>query len=1163
MLIASSSRIRLQFPLIALLALFCVPALTAAQSADDAPRADGDKAQADEAQSDEARPSVLFVGSNYGGRDRHYRKWDQWLEAGFEIDARELEQIQSYDDLRPFNVIVITTLPKVNAEGEVTPQHKRFAKWLDRHLQAGGGALAMFGGGRWQDYSQPLAALLEHYGATVPVPEQQVTDPDHVFGSVDKFELGCYTTSIADAPMTEGVDVVGYVGEMYGHTRMMLPLVIEDEEAWQVAVRGEQSAYSALPKMEKGKPAGLRDEPGAYASSPVLAAHRKVGKGRFFVFPQNIALTITSPEMFNGRLWDRPATTPAGKMQNRRLIHQTLRWLAEPTLGAGDDIGGYRTPRDHDPEADTILGKPDKAVDWSSVKSVSEMSAAHPSGEQRGLIGAQSAIAGGEHTVAELAAAAKDAGLDFLAFTEPLTALDRDSWQALKDACRQASDEQFAVLPGMIARDKVGNTWFGVGYVDFPEPPAVTRSGARVHSTLHFWAETFRKRLTGFADVARNPNPWYEMKHTSAFTVYTDENGKRRDEAEYEYLQASYNIEHYLPVRVSLMDSPQAVRDAADGMLNTFTAPSPAHVQKFIAGDAPYGRQIGKLYPLPWHLSAGPRIVYEGGENLRNLGTAPAKQNIFRYGFKLANLQAGDRIQLMDGADVFREWRADGETFSTEHTWPHEQQRAFVLRVVRDGRTVLLDSPTELFIGRRFQMVGDHQNTLPFNYQPDADGNFYVTGIPLGVRYKGWSPRTLVYGNYKLYLTGAVGVEYTPRQYASFDSTPRVPFDHPERGEGDGSQLASHQIHQLSCPGVIIVDEIAHRHYPVETRHPGGSPPMRTAPLELYQFTQRRYGIYGMLDQRNAQYIESEIMALRDVQMEGDDPSVRVSSMRWPGEPTSEAHVEAHLDGSVERWPFKSASIRRRDALKPGDYVGMYPYGVPDGGAQYAVTGELTSDLRSRQGHVFSRVNLDVPKQWQRGDIMRYEMLYSTGASEPFQDHSDYQDIARFLGLRDVKFPAIRSLEGGTLLDEPVIATIKTSPKDTVTFETRQDASDPVGLTMRVRGLNPSWQVAYILDGGNTWRYCGELEGDFYFNLYTNQEPHTVQLGHPVIANTSRVRVRLDDPSGAQSRFEVYNPTGQRVRAVLTSQAPFLPEQERTVTVAPYTSEHVSFEATQ
>ena len=163
----------------------------------------------------------------------------------------------------------------------------------------------------------------------------------------------------------------------------------------------------------------------------------------------------------------------------------------------------------------------------------------------------------------------------------------------------------------------------------------------------------------------------------------------------------------------------------------------------------------------------------------------------------------------MDGPEVFRERIAEDSVFQTEHTWPHEQVRVFVLQVVRNGETMLMGAPIKLDYGRRFNSCGDRQNSLPFNCQPDVLGNWYVSGIPLHAKYKSWRPNTIVYATCKSWLIGAVGIELNPTLMTGWFTSPHMRFDH-ERIEG-GINLSSYHRHRLSCPGVVIVDEVCQR----------------------------------------------------------------------------------------------------------------------------------------------------------------------------------------------------------------------------------------------------------------------------------------------------------------------------------------------------------------
>lgn len=1100
------------------------------------------------------RPAVLFVGVDPTG----VRTWDDWLASGYEIDARLVGDIRSFDDLKPFNVVVIADLPQVDGEGQVHADQLRFEQALDAFLRQGGGLVAFCTGSGFANTTTSLSHLLAPYGARVP--EEQVTDPQHIFGTVGEGYMGCSTTQIEPGPMTQGVTRIGYIGEASRADciEMTMPVILEDPAAWHVAVRGEQTAYSAE-GLKPGSGPELKDTPATFAEFPTLAAWREVDRGRIFVFPLNPSFTTGSPEVFLNVMWDKEDQIKEGAMQNRTLIMNAVRWAAEPTA-AGDLLGGFVTDRNFRPDQRAILTGLTAPIDWTQVGTGDRL--APRFGAQRGLIGAQSTYSGTESTVAQLCAAAKAAGLQFLGFTEDLEKLTPQTWERLKADCAAQSDDQFLALPGFMGLDTQGNTWFGMGWVSFPEAPGVTPDARRIDNSYFMFARVFKNRLWGFARVMSNPCPWFEMKQASAFAVYTQEPGRPLDDASQVYLESCNDMENYPPYSVTLMSTPAAVTEASRGVVNVFTGPSVAALGDYARGEGAYRTDLYWANPQQWYVSRGPELVYHGGYNLGNLAVNEEYENVFRYGFKLAGLQAGDRVRLFDGAKLFREWRPTEAEFSVEHTWPHEQVRQFTIKVLRGEETVLISSPVTTHFGRRFMQCGDRQNTLPFNYQPDYDGNVYVSGIPIHAHYRSWPPNTLVYGNFKIWLTGAVAVEYQPPMYMSFFTSPGIPLDS-ERVES-GPSFASYDHPRLSCPGIIIVDSVTDRVFPNGGTNWGDCmPPKLTEPAQLVRFDQRRYGIYGMLEQANGQYVEAKITALQDVTLRNNATSIAVSHFSFPMKPDFPRWGELSVAGNVERYNLRELpQVARSDQLAPGDYFGMYPHGLSGGGAHYAVSGPLSSYVAThQQASMAGSLHLEVPNQWKQGDEFTYSLLFTTGGSLPVEPASTYENVVSFLGLRNAKFPAITRLEGATLLSEPVLATLQMQPDSVLNLETRMSREDPLGLPFRLRGLESNWQVVYLLNDSQTWRYCGRLDGEYYFHLYTNMDAYRVKLGHPVLADNTDVRIMLDDPTGKQSAFEVYNPTGQTLRRVtLRTNPAFLPAQTVTVDLPPYTSQRVTFQ---
>lgn len=1104
------------------------------------------------------KPAVLFVADRGQAKPHLLRTWHDWIESGYNIDVKDISKIRSLKDLSAFNTVVVNFLPMVDGNKNVVSDQILFEKILDQYLKQGGGVVVFCGGGQYGLMKPALDHLLKPYGAMVP--EEQIVDKTNTMGHCHEGRYLCnFTTQIAEAPMTRGVKKIGYIGQASRADvmKLMMPVVITDETEWNVVLRGEKEAYSAGGK-HPGDGSQIKDTPDSYAEYPVMAAWRNVGKGRLFLFPHNACQTVTTPDIFDNFFWKAGDTLRDDVPDNRTFIMQTVDWAGEPSLQEGT-FGGFKTDQNINPFAGAILSKKNKpAINWAEIGPVEKL--APGMGSLKGVIGAQSVFSGGKFTVTQLADAAREAGLDFIAFTEKLEELTPEKWGGLLEECDRISDEKFLAVPGLWALDKVGNRFFGIGEAPYPTPTAVTKDGKRLDNLAQFWFKLFGSRMVGFANVNQNPNPWFELRKSSGMALYTYEGGKRVDQAEQAFGKSSYNMENYLPFSVAVVATPEDVKAASRQMVNVFTGGTLQDLSDYIYGNNRFERRLFWETHHHWNLSSGPRLEYHGGHNVSSLATDEENENIYRYGFKLSNLDRGDEILLMDGPRVFRKWIADENSFSIDKTWAHEQVRVFIVKVVRRGETVFVSSPMPHNYGRRFYSCGDRQNSLPVNFQPDKKGDWYVSGVPLAAAYKSWDPNTLVYSPEPIYLIGAVGIEAVPTYLSSWLTGPDIPFDHPriERAKS----LSSTHFHSMSCPGVIITDNIAKRVYPNGGSHLGDQrPPLKTEPLELFNYTVRHYGLYGMQGQLNGQVTESKITALQDVAMEPGKSEVKVVYKNHPFRANVDYYIESQVGAKTSRYALADGGNQRvKTKVYRGDYVGTYPNGLNRGGAHYVVSGDLSSTIHMNKGRASSFLSLNVPPVWVKDQTFEYSVLFSNGGSMPVEETSDYARIKEFLGFNG-PHPAIKKITGGKLLSKPVIATIETKQDSVVRINTVKNEKDPMGLTVRLTGYNPNWQTVYRLNGSRKWRYLGELDGYFYFNLYTNMRDHTVMAGHPVLADNPRVIIALEDPAGAQSSFELYNPTDAAVTVTVRTNPEFYKPWSREVRLQPFESKRVKVES--
>jgi hypothetical protein len=109
------------------------------------------------------------------------------------------------------------------------------------------------------------------------------------------------------------------------------------------------------------------------------------------------------------------------KSDTQKLLFNSLRWLSEPSLQAGKP-GGYR-PKPKPP----VVAAPEavtQPVSWSDWKKEPIVGLDAPYKNYVGLIGAHSGLGGGRGTTEENIQAARQAGYDFIAFTEDLSRVD-------------------------------------------------------------------------------------------------------------------------------------------------------------------------------------------------------------------------------------------------------------------------------------------------------------------------------------------------------------------------------------------------------------------------------------------------------------------------------------------------------------------------------------------------------------------------------------------------------------------------------------------------------------------------------------------------------------------------------------------------------------------
>ena len=168
---------------------------------------------------------------------------------------------------------------------------------------------------------------------------------------------------------------------------------------------------------------------------PIIAV-RQFGKG--FVISIGVDMIYTG-QNFRNQIWSNITEEKGldGKPSDMmRLMQNSVQFAAVPAL-KNPKLGTFVSPH-RDP-----IQFPE-AVYWDKRKFTTR-----PGSLVYGIIGAHSVYSDGKNTVEEYVKSAKEAGLQFIVFADPISKLTPEKLEQLKSDCRAFSDDSFYACPGM------------------------------------------------------------------------------------------------------------------------------------------------------------------------------------------------------------------------------------------------------------------------------------------------------------------------------------------------------------------------------------------------------------------------------------------------------------------------------------------------------------------------------------------------------------------------------------------------------------------------------------------------------------------------------------------------------------------------------------------
>jgi hypothetical protein len=938
------------------------------------------------------------------------------------------------------------------------------------------------------------------------------------------------------------------------------PLLVDGN--WTVVVNGSPTSVTKPVDMSKS-PVAIANpfsRPGGVRAPPLFAI-RSVGAGRVALVNQWQQFSIGSGTrfIFNREVLDRGLNGKPGDFG--RLLQNTYRWLAEPSLGSGAP-GGYTTPADRlDPPnaresvkkdfRETKVGYDPARLDTVEIPAQKKL--------YRGLIGAKSALSSGTGTVAGFAAAARKAGLDFLVFMEDFDRLTPAKFEQLKADCKTNSDDKLLLLAGFNIVNNIDNHMFFFG----PDPvwPSdlvltgqkknilyIAEEDGKGGFTGNFtpfldWvlgAYYLNKGQVGYYDFSESPRgmrmPDLRLYAMAATRYYR--NGKLVEDMTDQYLTTAQCTIPPTPVSVNEVTSPQQlIAEAGSGRALTYAQ------AESLERSAPTGVFMGALRwtnqfdCLPVFNSDGPkvlawpscfRVATYGGEEF------VTSKNVMLSPLLVTSDKGLKSISLYDGRALFRRFLCRGaKRFSQALVLDGSIQRDLVLiaedvtggkavtfarRCWKDGALAPLFTSDHVNDGGMKLAHGPYW--YPFAATPALSSNV------AGYTWDGGPPAALPYVRYQ-------------------NTAPVLDSD---QGKQDANRLDQWPALEFSDEGAVAVQTQRNEQYDDRVAQVINS--WRTygpidGPAKLFTITQR--------------YREwvAPTMGCGDTswagigERVGVSPTILSNTLRFQTtiKPRSllagfiplKANTTLAVSTPEGIRSIESGSGHPTIPLKHGAWFGFVGKGLGNAQLFFNRGPDLTLVLTAG---LELRGNLE-GVEFKRGDTYTTEIAgFGFPLDVPVHTPEGLKKYADYLAQ-----PAGMQILRGKRADSPGV--LELTPSDSAVELSIPRPASRLSLTvpLLVRGLNTRWSVGLFQKAGyskgfygpgtNRYRPVGlDFDGNAYIPLYVDWADLThVKVGHPIVADGSgkdlfiQVTKVADGPD--RWHVSVNNPTDKEVTTTL------------------------------
>jgi len=1077
---------------------------------------------------EEAKTSVLFVGLppverylkdlrglGIHGKCRHVDR------EGTAYSQFTVEQ------MKRFHVVVVVGEPWYNTvQKSPHPAFIEFLRRLELYRQAGGGILFMPIASEYPEEfrERVVNVMLKPYDAqTVP---EQIVDPEHSYRPKPPlFQFDYFwTTSITPHPLTKGIETLFFPVWASHHTTGTMPLAYG--LGWQVLARGMPSAYTvpvdpaAVARTGSGM-GYLTDKKGTFKSSPDIIAIRdgEGNTGRVAVVPVWPSFTF-----FN---WHSPIVGDVvmergdGRRKSglARLLLNIYLWLAEPAQKRG--LGGFVYELAPPPDV--------SAVNWTKRRPPTPMPV------QWGVIGAHSSLTDGEASVAEYMNLARELGLSFVVFTEPVAQMTPQKFEQLKQACQRSSTKECMAFGGLEYEDVRGYKWADFVASAFPDAALITEQG-RITEPLTYFTSTWLAHCqaeTGSLLV----HPWF-FHHRTGYAIYTYEGGKLIDNGWGGYLDVEYNNELLIPISLTRVRSLKELRKTvSEAHIMGFWGRNPAEF-----GEA-YRRQThNEMWPRRVFLSQGPTIDLWKSDNPIYNPYRPFN-NRWRIYVKASSESGLREVRLVNAVtrENYRRFDAGGKQSFEAVIDESGARQWYLVPVVTDvkGRTAVGPTLRTYQDGNRAWIMGDRYMAMNHILDWDEDHKYLVQfsgnapGYHKGLLFAGESPGNPFYDQLKV-----VGIDGGQVHPGKIEFCPQL-----RTTEGKEPLRAAYRYDlKLASHDLIVTDYLGLTRQLDSVKtfdKPFAEPPRPQEGTQYADYTVRHYSFRP--DYHGPFYVRQVSVEARfkgDVVLSGSMP-FKLGHLYNQGGGISEDLLGIRDGGRFRYWkPAIGERMRPvRGRLDVGDYVclGNYAGGSP---AVMALTPQLRYETGGTGGWL--RVYLYLGENGQRfkaGDVLRASFLTFCKAV-PNSSNEWIENFREAFGL-GLERPAYEAhVQRGKLMNMRYPLALEAADGSAEINLSKGEL--PCRLPVAVKGLNPKMPAGIYDKSRDLLRCLPVFENTAYATVDLRKGPAALFVGNLVTCDEPKLTASMVSTARG-FHLEVHNPTDRLVKGRLAGAEGFAP----------------------